>query len=173
MLSLMIMAMYSLFCYEVYQTYALPLATSTNTTNLTYDNNIEADTLLGILEIEKIDLKRPIYPTTSVNNTVDKNVMILEPSTMPDQENSRIILAAHSGPGAIAFFDRLDELTYHDIVTFTYENQIYTYEVIGIEQQEKDGTITIPKNSYQSLILTTCSKQDATKQLIVTCKIKS
>ena len=41
-------AMYSLFCYEVYQTYALPLATSTNTTNLTYDNNIEADTLLGI-----------------------------------------------------------------------------------------------------------------------------
>ena len=122
---------------------------------------------------EKIDLKRPIYPTTSVNNTVDKNVTILEPSTMPDQENSRIILAAHSGPGAIAFFDRLDELTYHDIVTFTYKNQIYTYEVIGIEQQEKDGTITIPKNSYQSLILTTCSKQDATKQLIVTCKIKS
>ena len=38
---------------------------------------------------------------------------------------------------------------------------------LSIEEQVKDGTIEINKTDKQRLILTTCSKKDKTKQLVV------
>ena len=44
----------------------------------------------------------------------------------------------------------------------------FIYKVTNIEEQAKDGTIEINKTNKQRLILTTCSKKDKNKQLVVT-----
>ena len=81
-----------------------------------------------------------------------------------------IVLAAHSGPGYIAFFNDLDKLELNDTVNLTYNNKKLVYKVTNIEEQPKDGTIEINKTDKQRLILTTCSKKDKTKQLVVITK---
>ena len=79
-----------------------------------------------------------------------------------------IVLAAHSGRGYIAYFDDLDKLELNDIVKLTYNNKNLIYKVTNIEEQIKDGTIEINKTNKQRLILTTCSKKDKNKQLVIT-----
>ena len=114
---------------------------------------------IAILEIEKLNLKQAIYPRTSEENTVAKNVELIEKSTMPDQPNSNFILAAHSGNTKIAYFKNLDELTLGDTAKIYYNNQTYTYQLINIYPEEKDGNITIRRQKNKShLTLITCSK---------------
>ena len=91
---------------------------------------------------------------------------------MPDKENSIIFLAAHSGRGEIAFFDDLDKLIEKDIITLEYNNELYSYEVTDIWEENKNGYIHINKGKNKQLILTTCSKKKD-KQLIINCVLKN
>ncbi len=50
---------------------------------------------------------------------------------------------------------------------FTYNNVIYTYQVVDIFEEEKDGDIEISKTNSEQLVLTTCSPHNDDKQLIV------
>lgn len=131
---------------------------------------LKEEKILGILEIPKINLRKVIYPFTDKQNNVEENVTILKESILPPEEHSILFLAAHSGTGAKAFFTRLDELRKKDIIKFTYLNKTYYYEVESIEEQEKNGTIHIPKKEEAYLILTTCSEKDKAKQLVISCK---
>lgn len=118
--------------------------------------------------IPKIKLDNPLYHPKSLENTVEKNVMILEGSIFPkDNDNSIIFLAAHSGSGDIAYFNDLDQLNINDTLIIQYQNYNYYYKIDSIFEEDKDGDIEINKTSNQQLILTTCSKIDLTKQLII------
>lgn len=118
--------------------------------------------------IPKIKLDNPLYNPASSENTVEKNVMILDESVFPkDESNSIIFLAGHSGSGDIAYFNDLDKLSFNDILIIQYQNYNYYYKIDSIFEEDKDGDIELNKTSNQQLILTTCSKTDLNKQLII------
>ena len=137
------------------------LERNTNTSYISTVNKDENDEIIGTLTIDKLKLSKKIYNINSSHNNVEENVTIL------NDDMNLIVLAAHSGPGYIAFFNDLDKLELNDTVNLTYNNKKLVYKVTNIEEQPKDGTIEINKTDKQRLILTTCSKKDKTKQLVV------
>lgn len=129
---------------------------------------------IGALIIEKINLNKPLYEINSKKNNIEENITILKGSIEPNKNNSIFFLAAHSGPGEIAFFNNLDKLNINDIITLKYKNIKYYYSVKDIWETNKDGNIEVNKDINNQLILTTCSKNDNTKQLVINCtKIES
>ncbi|MCI6107846.1 MAG: sortase [Tenericutes bacterium] len=103
----------------------------------------------------------------SKHNNIEENITILENSIMPDNENSIIFLAAHSGTGKIAFFQYLNRLKAGDKVKLKYKDKIYNYTINSIWEEEKTGYIHINKTKENQLILTTCSPKNKDKQLII------
>ena len=127
---------------------------------------------LGVLEIPTINLKKGFFEKNSSLNTISKNVEILEESDMPNIKNGNLVLAAHSGTGRYAFFRNLYKLKINDNAYIYYQGLKYEYEIVKIEYQDKDGTITISKLEQESyLILTTCDQKDKTKQIVITAKL--
>ncbi len=86
---------------------------------------------------------------------------------MPNKKNSIVILAAHSGNGKIAYFNKLNELIKGDIITLEYKNILYHYKINNIWEEEKNGYIHINKTEQKQLILTTCSPNNKNKQLVI------
>ena len=122
---------------------------------------------IGTLIIKKINLKQAIYNKASIENTVEKNVMVLKESVFPPNENSIIFLAAHSGTGKIAFFQELDQLKEKDTITLIYNNKKYNYQIKNIWEENKNGFINVNKELQDQLILTTCSPTKNNTQLII------
>lgn len=92
---------------------------------------------------------------------------------MPDQKNSIVFLAAHSGTGKIAYFEELSQLTIGDTINLEYKNQKYEYKVNKIWEENKNGYIHINKENSNQLILTTCSPTKTNKQLVINSINKS
>ena len=138
------------------------ISSTTNTGNkINYLNNDIKEKPIATIHIDKINLTKDIYDINSTHNNVEENVTIL------NDDKDLIVLAAHSGPGSIAYFDDLDKLIIDDKINLTYNNKKINYKVTKIEEQPKDGTIEINKTNKQRLILTTCSKKDKSKQLVI------
>ncbi len=131
------------------------------------DNNY-----LGLLKINAIDLEKGFYSLNDKNNNVNKNIKLLKNSIMPDEDNSIIALASHSGNGKNAYFKNLYKLKINDEVNLYYKDKIYYYNIINIYETEKNGKITIDKNYKNILVLTTCSNKK-NKQLVIICQMKS
>ena len=125
--------------------------------------------IIGELVITKINLYQKLYAKDSPKNNVEENVTILEPSTSPDQENSIIILAAHSGDAYNSYFQNLDQLEIKDEILLVYKNKKYYYEVKEIWEEKKNGYINVNKNKENQLILTTCSPNKENYQLVINC----
>jgi len=132
---------------------------------------VESYNYIGVLEIPKINFKRGFLDINDRNNNVNKNIQILENSTMPDIDGGLLVIAGHSGSGRVAFFRNLDKLKKDDQIYIYYKNIKYIYEVINIYEETKDGDIAIPKISESSLVLTTCNQKDKTKQVVVISKL--
>ena len=140
---------------------------SENTANIKETDKKESnEDIIGTLTISKLNLSNNIYNIDNPHNNVDENVTIL------NDDNNLIVLAAHSGPGYIAFFDDLDKLELNDTINLTYKKKEHVYKIINIEEQAKDGTIEINKTNTKRLILTTCSKKDKSKQLVITALLE-
>ena len=168
LVSIILLTIYLGSCLLIYtnETNTKKISTTSikRNTNTNYISNVSKDEnndIIGTLTIDKINLSKIIYNINSPNNNVDKNVTIL------NDDINLIVLAAHSGPGYIAFFNDLDKLELNDIVNLTYNDNELIYKVTNIEEQVKDGTIEINKTNKQRLILTTCSKKDKNKQLVI------
>lgn len=127
---------------------------------------------IGFLKIDKINLNNKIYDINSKHNNIEENVTILKTSENLKDKNSLIVLAAHSGEGKIAYFNKLIELSEGDEIELKYYNETYIYVVNHIYEQEKNGYIKFSKKNESQLILTTCSIQNNKMQLIVEAKIK-
>lgn len=127
---------------------------------------------VGTLIINKIQLKEKIFKINSTENNVDKHVTILKESIFPEKDNSIIFLAAHSGNGSIAYFQRLDEIQLKDEIILIYNSKRYNYEVKEIWEEKKNGFININKDIKKQLILTTCSPNKEGYQLVINCTEK-
>lgn len=110
---------------------------------------------------------QPLFKKESKYNNIEENVTILNESIMPEQDNSIIFLAAHSGTGNIAFFRHLDQLKQGDKIDLKYKDIIYHYQIDTIWEEKKKGYIHVNKTNKKQLILTTCSPKDDSKQLII------
>ena len=137
------------------------------------DNNSVVCNDCGVLEIPIINLSKLFFPMDNPNNNVDKNVQVLDGSLFPDQENSILALAAHSGYGYEAFFDDLDQLSIGNDINIYYHHIKYNYQIIKIYKEIKDGNISIEHSNDQLLVLTTCDKKDKTKQLVIVAKLNN
>lgn len=177
----LLLVSYVVFCFCIYQNNNIKSTTIktdniervTNTASIktneinTKETNNNSDSL-AILSIKKINLKEKIYPLNDKRNNVEEHVTILNDSNLTN--DSLIILAAHSGYGKLAYFNRLDELRTGDEIKLNINNETLTYILKKSEEQDKTGKIEIVKENTKQLILTTCSKNDKTKQLVIYCE---
>lgn len=134
--------------------------------------NNKTDEVIGKLIINKINIMNDLYNIESKKNNVEENVTILKGSIEPENDNSIMFLAAHSGTGNLAYFKNLNQLEIDDEIILIYKNISYDYRVESIWESEKDGNIEVPKLEKKQLILTTCSPNKNNKQLIINCTIK-
>ena len=179
---IIVLAFYSATCIGIYKTndynkIKIPKNTIITETlelqdTITKDEKI-INNSIGNIIIEKINLNKPLYPINDRKNNIEENVTILPGSISPDKENSIIFLAAHSGPAPNSFFNDLDQLKENDKIILNINNIEYVYTVSSIWETNKDGTIEVQKKKTNQLILTTCSKKDKNKQLIINTKKES
>ena len=129
---------------------------------------------LGYLSIPKINLRKGFFAQESSQNNVEKNIYIVNGSSYPDVEQGNFIIAAHSGTGWKAFFNDLYKLEKGDIVTVTYNERNYNYNITKIYKQKKTGTIAIYRNyDKTTLTLVTCTNNDSDTQTIYIAELSS
>lgn len=125
---------------------------------------------IAVLKIPKIKLERGLVSKESVDNNVQKNIQILNESTMPDKENGNVILAGHNGNGSTSYFRNIHKLQLDDEVSIYYNGYEYKYKVMNSYKVNKTGQVDIVRNNDKStLTLITCYGKD--KQLIVICEL--
>lgn len=122
---------------------------------------------IGTLEIPKIKVKKGFVNPSSKYNDINYNVTIIETSVYPDVEKGAFILAAHSGSGPLAYFKDLYKLDVGDKAYVSYKGVKYTYKIVKIYKQKKQGYVTIYRDPDKTtLVLITCTKGDKKSQTI-------
>ena len=130
-------------------------------------NIIKEEKELMIIEIPKINFIGKIYNKNSKLNNIDKNIIIMNESNMPDEEGGIIIIGGHSGYGKYAYFKHLNKLEIGDEVIIKYLNKKYYYKVIDYYLDSKDGSISINNvNKKNKLFLFTCNPNDKNNYLV-------
>ena len=126
-----------------------------------------ADTYNAILSIPQINLKKGIYEKNDERNNINNNITIHKLSDYPNQDNSNVILMAHSGTGKKAFFNQITQLNSDSLIEFYYQKTKYVYKVNHYYQVEKTGNVFIERDiNKKTITLITCSQEDKSKQLI-------
>ena len=122
---------------------------------------------IGTLEIPKISLKRGFLNLESPYNNVNRNVTLIENSTMPDVNNGNIILAAHSGNCWVCYFDKLYKLSIGDKASINYNGYKYNYELKNVYNVAKTGTVEVKRNPSKTVLtLITCTHNSDTEQTV-------
>lgn len=125
------------------------------------------DTYNMILSIPQIKLKKGIYEKVDTRNDIEKNIQIHKKSAYPNQENSNVILMAHSGTGKKAFFKDLNKLNKDSLIELYFDKAKYIYKIDNYYIINKSGIATIKRdNTRKTITLITCDQNDKTKQLI-------
>lgn len=126
---------------------------------------------IAVIKIPKIGLEKGLASKGSYYNNVNRNILILNESDMPDKDKGNVILAGHSGSGRTAFFKNLYKLQTDDEVNIFYGGSEYKYKVVNQYDIEKTGTANIVRNAEKStLTLITC-RHNTNKQIIYICEL--
>lgn len=144
------------------------------------DNNIPKEPqqvnngYIGYLDIPKINLKKGFLSKNDPNNNIEKNIAILPESSFPDVANGNFIITGHSGSGWKAFFDELEHLVIGDKAHVDYNGKRYTYNIVNIYKETKDGNIAIYRNyDKTTLTLITCTNDSDLTQTIYIAELES
>ena len=122
---------------------------------------------IGTVSIPKINLKKGFLDLSSRYNNINYNVTVINGSTFPDEENSNLILAAHSGNCYYCYFDNLYLLNVGDVAYINYKGIDYKYVIVKIYEVEKNGTVTIYRNHNKKVLtLITCTRNVSNKQTV-------
>lgn len=125
----------------------------------------------AVIKIPKIGLEKGLASKGSYDNNVNRNILVLNESDMPDKEKGNVILAGHSGSGRTAYFKNLHKLQANDEVSIFYNGHEYKYKVVNQYDIEKTGTANIVRNAEKStLTLITC-RHNTNKQIIYICEL--
>jgi len=149
----------------------LEITTSKNQQKTQKDST---DNYLMLIEIPKISLKRGIYSLESPQNSIEYNVTIMKESTMPDTQHGNVVLAAHSGPADISFFNDLYKLEKGDQAYIYYQGTKYTYTVDNQYDVKKDGTVEVSRDEEkETLTLITCKNNTNDRQSVTILYLSS
>ena len=134
-----------------------------------YVDFINNGTILGYIEIPKIDVYLPIYKSAT-NEVLAKGIGHLEKTSLPNEgKGTNCVLAGHTGYVKAKLFDDLDKLNINDEFSIYFFNQKLEYVIDDIKTVEPDDTssITIDENK-EYVTLVTCTPQVLnTKRLLV------
>ena len=125
----------------------------------------------AVIKIPKIGLEKGLANKGSYYNNVNRNILVVKESDMPDKDKGNVILAGHSGSGRTAYFKNLHKLERDDEVSIFYNGNEYKYKVLNQYDIEKTGTANIVRNVEKStLTLITC-RHNTNKQIIYICEL--
>ena len=131
------------------------------------DTNDDYESYLGILEINKINFYKGFYDKGSSLNNVKFNIKFLEVSSYPDEPKGNVIIVGHAGNYNNSYFKDLYQLNLGDTASIYYNNKKYTYKIVNIYNEYKDGTVTIYRDTTKDcLTLITCTKDDNEHQTL-------
>lgn len=164
-ISVILLVFYVSICY--FLTYNNMKLTTISTDNIPLSGKKPNEIPIARLIIKDYNIDQYIYDIDSRENNVERNVTLLQGSILPEKDNSIVFLAAHSGTSRVSYFTKLNKMKKSTNIYFYYNNKIYTYKIIDIEEQQKDGYIEINKDNKKQLILTTCSTKNKQKQLVI------
>ena len=133
--------------------------------NNTFINNTKEtkykENYLFEIEIPKINLKKEVYNLDSELNNVNIGIELLEPLSLPENENSCIILASHNGNSNVSYFNKLYKLELKDKIIINYNQKKYVYQIVNIYDILKNGKAIIKKSNYNNIVvLITCKGND-------------
>ena len=132
------------------------------------------ESYIGILEIPKINFNKGFYKKESSLNNVKFNIKIIPQSDYPDEDKGNVIIIGHSGNYNNSYFRDLYKLELNDTAMIKYNNKIYTYKIVNIYTEAKDGLITVYRDERKScLTLITCTKDDSTTETIYILELDS
>ncbi len=122
---------------------------------------------IGIMEIEKINVKLPIAEGTDLATL--KFALGHMPETAAIGDVGNCVIAGHRSHSAGVFFNRLDEVAIDDTIKVTTKGGEYTYRVYEILVVEPDDTSVLRgTNDNKVMTLITCTPvMTATHRLIV------
>lgn len=133
--------------------------------------NAEQDGVLGVIEIDKINLRLPILYGASARN-LDLASGLLTGTSLPGTAGNSAI-AAHRSRTYGRMFNRLDEIGAGDIITVKDKKGTYKYQVYDtLVVKPQDVSVLNSSQDEKELTLITCTPIDtATHRLIVKAKI--
>lgn len=155
---------YLISCILIYNNYSKKYKINMNS-DIKISNVIDNE-YLGYIDIPKINLKKNLFKINSKKNNIEYNVEVLKESIFPNESNSIIFLAAHSGDGDNAYFNDLKLLNEGDVIYISYNATIYKYIITNKSEVSKNGYITGNRTNNDEIVLTTCSDSFG-KQLII------
>ncbi|MCD8365295.1 MAG: class C sortase [Clostridiales bacterium] len=130
--------------------------------------NLSGDGVMGYLSIPKLDLKLPIYHTTS-EEVLQEGVGHLEGSSLPvGGENTHAVLAAHRGLPNAELFTNLDQMEEGDHFLIYVLDEVLCYEVDQITVVEPTETDALSVEDGQDLVtLLTCTPYGVNTQRLL------
>ncbi len=132
--------------------------------------------------IEKIGIKAPIILGVTASNVVGElsNGVVHYPDSAYPNQVGNFVLVGHSSdyPWSTGryknVFALLDKLTAGDTISVPFEDQIFTYEVIGTKIVKPTDVSVLKKTNQATLTLITCYPVGTTRsRLILTAKLIS
>lgn len=142
--------------------------------NLKYNDNnynkIEIE-YIATLIIPKISFSRVLYNIESIKNNLEDNIIFVDGSSMPNEDNGNVIIAGHNGNSEISYFKNIHKLDIDDILKIKYKDIEYTYKIVKKYLVQKDGTVEINRDiRYSTATLITCYGKD--KQLVIIANLE-
>lgn len=131
-------------------------------------NSVPAGTELGILTIEKIDLKLPVIEGTTADGLKIAPGHVPETAAIGDIGNA--VIAGHRNYSYGSMFNRLGEVELGDMISFTnVEGETMSFEVFEVVEIEPDDPIAFIQPEDKSIItLYTCTPiYSATHRLLI------
>lgn len=120
--------------------------------------NLNGDGMMGYVEIPKIDIKLPIYHTTS-EEVLEKAAGHLAGSSLPvGGESTHAVISAHRGLPSAALFTDLDKLEAGDHFLIYVLDRVLCYEtdqITVVEPKETQGLAV--KEGEDLVTLLTCT----------------
>ena len=132
--------------------------------------NIAGDSIMGVINIPKINVDLPIYHYTSVD-VLEKGIGHLYGSSVPfGGESSHSVVSGHRGLPTMRLFTDLDQLVIGDTFEMNVLNEKHVYKIVEINTVLPEDLDTLSIQKGRDLVtLVTCTPYAVnTHRLLIT-----
>ena len=130
--------------------------------------NLTQDGMMGYVQVPKINVKLPVYHTTT-EDVLQKAAGHLPGSSLPiGGEGSHAVISAHRGLPSAALFTDLDKLKEGDIFLLSVLNETLAYQVDRVSVVEPTDTQDLAAEEGEDLVtLLTCTPYGVNSQRLL------